>query len=124
MSINNSNQEIKNNKVSGLSHWWHQKLTAILLLPITIWFIFSIPNFMSLNYQEKFSWLYNKPNCYFLALFFIATSYHMKLGLTVVIEDYIHNDTIKKILSRFISVIVLSIILLTLLLCAYKNLGI
>ena len=123
MSIGNRKQEIKKKQVSGLSHWWHQKLTAISMLPITIWFIISIPNFMSLSYQEKFDWIYNKPNCYLLAFFFIASSYHMKLGLTVVIEDYIHSDNLKKILSIFISVVVLSIILLTLLLCTYKNLG-
>ncbi len=124
MSIGNRKQEIKKKQVSGLSHWWHQKLTAFLLLPITIWFIISIPTFMSLDYLDKLNWLYNKPNCYLLAFFFIASSYHMKLGLTVVIEDYIHNDNLKKILSIFISVIVLNIILLTLLLCAYKNLGV
>ena len=48
----------------------------------------------------------------------------MKLGLTVVIEDYIHNDNLKKILSIFISVLVVSIILITLLLCLGKNVGV
>ena len=124
MITDNKQQEIKSKKSSGLSHWWQQKLTAILLLPITVWFINSFPSFMSLSYQEKFNWLYNKPNCYFLALFFIVSSYHMKLGLTVVIEDYIHNDNSKKILSIFISVLVVSIILITLLLCLGKNIGV
>tara|TARA_B110000444_G_C18504475_1_gene439372 strand:+ start:100 stop:483 length:384 start_codon:yes stop_codon:yes gene_type:complete len=124
MSINNEKKEIEGKKTSGLSHWWHQKLTALLLLPITIWFIMSIPNFMTLNYQDKLNWLYNRPNCYLLAFFFIVSSYHMKLGLTVVIEDYIHNNNLKKILSIFIFVVVLSITLLTLILCVYKNLGV
>ena len=120
----NRKKEIIDNKSSGLTHWWHQKLTALLMLPITIWFIINIPSFMSASYQEKLLWLHNKPNYYLLAFFFIVSSYHMKLGLTVVIEDYIHNDNLKKILSIFISVIVVCIILLTLLLCIYKNLGI
>lgn len=124
MITDNKQQKIKSKKSSGLSHWLQQKITAILLLPITVWFINSFPSFMSFSYQEKFNWLYNKPNCYLLAFFFIVSSYHMKLGLTVVIEDYIHNDNFKKILSIIISVIVVSIILITLLLCLSKNLGV
>ena len=70
--------EIQSKKSSGLNHWWQQKLSAIFLLPITIWFIISLPSFISLSYQDKFNWLYNKPNCYLLAFFFIISSYHMK----------------------------------------------
>ena len=47
------NKENNNSSKSGLLHWWHQKITAILLLPATLWFIFILPVFIELEYKEK-----------------------------------------------------------------------
>ena len=88
--------DISEKKDSGLGHWWHQKLTAVALLPLTLWFLIVMPGFIALNFEGKLQWLDSKLNIFLLGVFFLIASYHMKLGLTVVIEDYIHNNRIKK----------------------------
>ncbi|MAJ24329.1 MAG: succinate dehydrogenase, hydrophobic membrane anchor protein [Rickettsiales bacterium] len=113
----------KNKTSSGLSHWWYQKITAVILMPLTIWFLISLPNFINLSYLEKVSWINKAPNYYLMAVFFIISSYHFKLGLTVVIEDYIHNNRIKKSLITIVSIISLLIILSSIILCIIKLLG-
>ena len=50
-------QKTKSKKTSGLKHWWHQKVTAIIILPLTLWFIISFPGFINLNYNEKLDWI-------------------------------------------------------------------
>ena len=109
---------------SGLQHWWHQKISAVLLLPITLWFIFNLPDFVIIDYKDKLIWINMPLNMFLLGTFFLLSAYHFKLGLTVVIEDYIHNERLKKILSITINVLVLLVVLLILIFGFYKILGI
>ena len=90
----NSNK--KNNLESGLNHWLFQKVTAVLLIPITIWVLLKLPKFIQLSFSDKLSWINSSLNLYLVALFFIISAFHFKLGLTVIIEDYIHNSIVKK----------------------------
>ena len=92
----NSNK--KNNLESGLNHWLYQKVTAVLLIPITIWVLLKLPKFIQLSFSDKLSWINSSLNLYLVSLFFIISAFHFKLGLTVIIEDYIHNSIVKKYL--------------------------
>ena len=117
-------RDSKNVKLeSGLKHWLYQKITAILLIPVTLWFLLNMPRFFKLNFDEKIYWINNSPNYYLLTIFFIISALHFKLGLTVVIEDYIHNSRLKKLLSIIVKIIALSIILLSIILVILKNFG-
>jgi len=114
----------KNEKLeSGLKHWLYQKISAIMLIPITIWLLLNFPKFFKLNFDEKIYWINHSPNYYLLTIFFIISAFHFKLGLTVVIEDYIHNSVVKKLLLTIISIIALFIMFSSLILCSYKILG-
>ena len=117
----NSNK--KNNLVSGLNHWLYQKVTAVLLIPITIWVLLKLPKFIQLSFSDKLSWINSSLNLYLVAIFFIISAFHFKLGLTVIIEDYIHNSIVKKYLLIIIRVIALLIASFSLVLCVYKILG-
>ncbi len=88
----------------GLKHWFYQKLSAIAMLPLTLWFVVKLPHFISLSYQSKVDWIITFPNSVLYMLFFIVASFHMRLGLTVVIEDYIHNNRVKSTLLIFITI--------------------
>ncbi len=113
----------KNKLESGFNHWWYQKITAVMLIPFTAWFLINIPSFFRLDYTEKVNWINKAPNYYLMAIFFIISSYHFKLGLTVVIEDYIHNSRVKKSLIVIVSLISLCIMLSSIMLSVIKILG-
>jgi len=77
---------------NGTHHWWMQKLTSIALIPLTIWFVSSIVQMTGSDYEVVINWM-NSPIVAVLMLLFVVTGiYHLKLGLQVIIEDYIHDE--------------------------------
>ena len=86
---------------NGTSHWWAQRVTAVALIPLSIWFVFSVIHLLGIDRVGLKTWL-NAPGSFVLmVLFSIALFYHMQLGVQVVIEDYVHNEKNKVILLVF-----------------------
>ena len=88
----------------GSSHWWAQRLSAVALIPLTLWFFFSLLLLPELDYLTVHSWL-SVPMSGFLAVLLVVTlTYHSYLGTMVVIEDYVHTNGAKlfaSLLLRF-----------------------
>jgi len=76
-------------------HWLAQRITAIALLPLTLWLSVAVVLLPTADYEAVTSWIASPGNAFLLAGFLIASVYHAMLGLQVVIEDYIHAERIK-----------------------------
>jgi succinate dehydrogenase / fumarate reductase membrane anchor subunit len=76
----------------GTHHWWHQRLTAIALIPLGIWFVISLIVFTGASHAEVAGWMAKPLNAGLLLLLIGATFYHLKLGVQVVIEDYVSTE--------------------------------
>ncbi|MHB8478501.1 MAG: succinate dehydrogenase, hydrophobic membrane anchor protein [Steroidobacteraceae bacterium] len=73
----------------GTGHWWAQRVSAVALIPLTLWFMFSLLALPALDYATVTLWL-SYPLSGFLAVLLIAVlSYHSYLGTAEVIEDYV-----------------------------------
>ena len=93
----------------GTGHWWSQRVTAVALVPLTLWFLFSLLTLPSLEYVTVRTWLSFPMSAFLAALLAAVLSYHSYLGTTVVIEDYVHSQGLKllSLLSlRFLYVLV------------------
>jgi len=80
---------------SGTHHWWMQKVTAIALIPLTVWFVASVVCLVTADYATAYNWLRSPLSAMLMTLFITVSLYHLKLGLQVVIEDYIHHEGLK-----------------------------
>lgn len=80
---------------TGTGHWWHQTLTSIALVPLVIWFVTSIAGIASADYATTVAWLSTPHVAIIMLLFLFAGFYHLKIGLEVVIEDYVHDEVLK-----------------------------
>jgi len=91
----------------GTHHWWAQRLSAIALIPLSFWFIYSLVSMTTLDYMAAIGWLQTPMTSTLLILFVFALFYHAQLGMQVVIEDYVGNEILKItsiILLKFIMV--------------------
>ena len=75
----------------GAHHWLMQRLTAVALLFLSTWLIYSLLQFKGQSFQQIHEFVANPLHAAGIFLFIAVVSYHAMLGLQVVIEDYIHN---------------------------------
>jgi succinate dehydrogenase / fumarate reductase, membrane anchor subunit len=79
----------------GTGHFWIQRLTALALLPLMIWFVASIACLAGADHAQVVEWLSSPFAAVFMILMIGTGFYHLKLGIQVVIEDYIHSAWFK-----------------------------
>jgi succinate dehydrogenase membrane anchor subunit len=75
----------------GVEHWWIQRVTAVALVPLTLWLTASIIALAGSGHDAFIAWLSTPLATILMVLLLIALFYHAALGLQVVIEDYLHS---------------------------------
>jgi succinate dehydrogenase / fumarate reductase membrane anchor subunit len=79
----------------GVGHWTRQRLTAISNIVLVLWFVFSAMALAGAGYEEVRAWLASPVPASLMILLVISTFYHARLGVQVVIEDYVHHEGAK-----------------------------
>ncbi|MCP4391732.1 MAG: succinate dehydrogenase, hydrophobic membrane anchor protein [Gammaproteobacteria bacterium] len=88
----------------GTHHFWHQRLTALLLIPLVLWLGFSLAS-MPVDHAMLVAWIQQPFATVLLVLLIVAAFYHAQLGLQMVIEDYVSSHaqrTISLLLTNFL----------------------
>ncbi len=75
----------------GTSHWYTERLTALALVPLSLWFVVSILRGLGADYTALKAWMGVPGNMTLMILLIIAFFWHASLALGTVIEDYVHN---------------------------------
>ena len=79
----------------GVDHWWGQRLSALALIPLTLWFTGSVAFMTGAGYETVAAWVASPVVAGLLILLIVAVFYHAYLGVQVVIEDYVHHEGLK-----------------------------
>ncbi len=79
----------------GVEHWWMQRVTAVALIPLTLWLTASLIAHTGSDYDTFIAWLRTPIATILTVLLLIALFHHISLGLRVVVEDYVHSDRAK-----------------------------
>jgi succinate dehydrogenase / fumarate reductase membrane anchor subunit len=76
---------------SATHHWWMQRITAILLVPLSYWLLAFLQFCLHANYFEMSAWLMEPVNKMGLIAWLLVVCYHAVIGLQVVLEDYVSH---------------------------------
>ena len=79
----------------GVAHWWAQRLTAVALVPLVVWFVASVCAMAGADHAAVREWIATPLVSILLVLLTVATFHHAQLGMQVVIEDYVHTEWLK-----------------------------
>jgi succinate dehydrogenase / fumarate reductase membrane anchor subunit len=89
----------------GVGHWWTQRVTAVALIPLTAWFAISLLTLPLGSHEDVSAWLARPWTAVPTILLALTLAWHSKLGIQVIIEDYVHAKGVKTtllLLSTFI----------------------
>ncbi len=79
----------------GVRHWWAQKVTAIALVPLSLWFVIAAVSLMGADLAAFQVWIGQFGNALLMILLVVALFYHAYLGMQVVVEDYVRGEAAK-----------------------------
>jgi succinate dehydrogenase / fumarate reductase, membrane anchor subunit len=79
----------------GVHHWWGQRVSAIALVPLSLWFVASVIGQIGMNWLEFREWIGFFGNAVLMIVLVAVLFYHAFAGMQVVIEDYVHNEGAK-----------------------------
>jgi succinate dehydrogenase / fumarate reductase, membrane anchor subunit len=94
---------------SGTEHFWHQRLTAMANIPLSIGFVVVVASLMGRNHAAVVQILGSPFVAVLMLLFILSATLHMRIGMQVIIEDYVHDDFAKftlLIANTFFAVVV------------------
>jgi succinate dehydrogenase / fumarate reductase membrane anchor subunit len=75
----------------GVGAWWLERVAAVALVPLTLWFVASLIALAGSDYPTVIAWLRKPHAALLMILLLISLFTHLALGLRVVMEDYIHS---------------------------------
>jgi len=93
---------------SGTGHFWRERLTSVALIPLTLWFGYAMLGLAGVTEVSAIGFLSHPLHAVLMGAFVVITLYHIKLGLQVVIDDYVHTPGSRIFLLLLVQFLVLA----------------
>ena len=94
----------------GATHWLVQRFTALAIIPLTFWFIYALIESVSPSYEEMLTWLKQPLILILLISGILGIFWHARLGIQVIIEDYIHGEFTQKLALAAMNAVIVSLV--------------
>ena len=88
--------------VSLPKKWIFLKLSAVIMLPLMLWFVFQLVSIYNMGFEDINSFFVKQPNKFLFSLFVIITYFYSALSISEVFEDYIVNEKLKNVANKIL----------------------
>ena len=95
------------------SKWIMQRLTAVILIPLTFWFVYQCVLLSTYEYDQIKAFFFSKINASLFFILIISMLYHAKLGNETIVEDYVTSVNLKRVTKLTISTLTYLFMILT-----------
>ena len=99
--------------ITATKKWIFLKLSAVIMLPLMIWFVFQLVSIYNMGFEDINSFFVKQPNKFLFSLFVIITYFYSALSISEVFEDYIVNEKIKNVANKMLNIFAIITPLLT-----------
>ena len=93
----------------GFHHWWIERLTAIALVPLTLWFAIGVISVAGADHATFATWLGKPWNAGLMICFICAAFLHGKMGMEVIVEDYVEPRCVQVAVRIFLNLMAFSL---------------
>ena len=87
---------------AGTGHWWTQRVSAVALIPLTLWFLLSLLMLPDLAYLTVRAWLGTPFSAFLAMLLIVVLACHAELGTRVVVEDYVQAPGMRTLILQLL----------------------
>ena len=98
---------------TGTVRWWWLRISALALVPLSLWFVFSVATLVGDCATGIQDWIANPIAATLLIAFVVSLFYHAQLGMQEVIEDYVHREGVKYLAILLIKAIAVLLVILS-----------
>lgn len=77
---------------SGARTWWAERLSALALVPLTLWFVATLIRHTTADYAAFVAWMHSPATVILMVLLIAMLFHHTALGLKMIVEDYVHSE--------------------------------
>ena len=102
--------------ITATKKWIFLKLSAVIMLPLMIWFVFQLVSIYNMGFEDINSFFVNQQNKFLFSLFVVITYFYSALNISEVFEDYIVNEKLKNVANKILFLFAIIIPISTLIL--------
>ena len=102
--------------INATKKWIFLKISSVILVPLMLWFLFSLVSYYDKSYDEVLLFFTSQPTKFLFSLFIIFAYFYSSLSISEVFEDYIESEKLKYVANRLLYLFAIVIPISTLLL--------